>query len=357
MGALQGSVYGLNRRYDVTLCGYYGFGNLGDELLALSLKELICQCGIPEDRIAMFSADPERTSAELGIDCYNRWDLRSLCKGLRRSRSLLFGGGGLFQDTTSTRSCIYYWGIARLALLMGARPWMFGQSVGPLNTSTGKLFAKNAISRCKARGVRDRGSINILQEWGLDSISSPDPVFTLHSRVGPEEETGNKETLLVNVRPWHNDLASELVETISDTWKGQYSRIIFVALSAEDETLAEEFAGSGKLPVEDCSIERVASWEDVKRVWGRAGAAIGMRLHFCILSFIFSVPCVAVPYDPKVSYFANNHGIPCWVPGGAQEPLVQTLEKQSVTIGDEELKLKQSFDKCLKIVLGAVKNG
>lgn len=43
--------------------------------------------------------------------------------------------------------------------------------------------------------------------------------------------------------------------------------------------------------------------------------AVGMRLHFCILSAMAGIPLLAVPYDPKVLGFAEILGVPTWNPG------------------------------------------
>ena len=50
------------REFRVALCGYYGFGNLGDELLAEALIAALERCGIKRGEMAMLSASPDRKS-------------------------------------------------------------------------------------------------------------------------------------------------------------------------------------------------------------------------------------------------------------------------------------------------------
>ncbi|MFZ2812730.1 MAG: polysaccharide pyruvyl transferase CsaB, partial [Thermovirgaceae bacterium] len=103
----------MSRPLDVVLCGYYGFGNLGDELMAESLLGLLKKNGVPGERIAILSA-AQGVAADRGeASRVDRWSPLEVMSALRSSRTLLLGGGGLFQDSTSTRSCAYYWGVAR----------------------------------------------------------------------------------------------------------------------------------------------------------------------------------------------------------------------------------------------------
>ena len=42
-----------------------------------------------------------------------------------------------------------------------------------------------------------------------------------------------------------------------------------------------------------------------------ASAAVGMRLHFAVLSALWGTPLVVLPYDPKVEAFARAVEVPC----------------------------------------------
>ncbi|MFA7220163.1 MAG: polysaccharide pyruvyl transferase CsaB, partial [Synergistaceae bacterium] len=70
----------MNRAYDVLLAGYYGFGNLGDELLAEACVRLLVSNGVPRERIAVLSADTEGTKKSLGVSAFDRWKLSEIHK-------------------------------------------------------------------------------------------------------------------------------------------------------------------------------------------------------------------------------------------------------------------------------------
>ena len=57
----------MTYEFEAVLFGYYGFANLGDELLAQEMLSLYEKNCISRERIAILSADPEKSSADLGI--------------------------------------------------------------------------------------------------------------------------------------------------------------------------------------------------------------------------------------------------------------------------------------------------
>ncbi len=77
----------MTRKYDVLLAGYYGFGNLGDELLAEACVKLLEDNGVSRDRIAVLSADPGKTRESLGTASYDRWKLGEIRRAMKDSNS------------------------------------------------------------------------------------------------------------------------------------------------------------------------------------------------------------------------------------------------------------------------------
>jgi len=296
----------MAREWDVLLFGYYGFGNLGDELLAKVLVEGLEFLGVPRSRMAILSADPERSSLDLGIAAINRWHPLEVFRGLRKSRSLLFGGGGLFQDTTSWRSNLYYWGVVRMARLAGCLPWAFGQSVGPLNGKFSRFFAADAFRFCASRVFRDASSVAFIEDRGMAARCCPDPVLALE----PWEEHFRGEFLLVNVRPWEGDLARKVAEEARKMGEKFGLPLLGVGFAPEDILLFETFEKEGLLRCQ--TLIQVRTLEDAHTLASQACWAFGMRFHFAILCFMMHIPVTCVPYAPKVRAFAEEWGLPLW---------------------------------------------
>lgn len=341
----------MTRPYRVALCGYYGFGNLGDELLAASLVEACVAEGIPRREIALLSASPEVSGRSLAVTAVPRWNLGGAFSLLRMSDTLLLGGGGLFQDTTSVWSCAWYWGIVRLALLAGARPWAVGQSVGPFSTWRGEWFAKNALTACAAVGVRDIRSQDLLAQWNKQSVLTPDPVFSLPF---PEERPDRAVSgpLLVNVRPWPGDLAdrtaveaSRLAERAGVPLKG-------VALAEEDLRLMEDQAERGILSVSEILLLTEKNWrEEEVRTLASAAGAVSMRFHFALLALRAGLPLTLSAYDPKVESLAREWSLPSWN-GEGELPAPVSPERGRAEA--ERERFQRGFASLLKSVLPAV---
>ena len=181
------------RRYKAAILGYYGFGNLGDELLLTACLDMFTRCGVKRDDVVVLSNNPAKNDV-------NRWKFREVLKALRQSESLLIGGGGLFQDKTSVKSCVWYWAIVRLAKFLGCRVWALGQSVGSLKSRLSKMLAGDALRLCEAVHVRDENSRVIAESLGCRNIiKGCDLVLTLKPDADSSRKNGGY--ILVNLRP------------------------------------------------------------------------------------------------------------------------------------------------------------
>jgi polysaccharide pyruvyl transferase CsaB len=292
------------RELDVVLCGYYGFGNLGDELLAKALVELLCLSGVDRDRIGVLSASPDQTAGELGVRSEDRWSPRSVFRFLSSSRTLLLGGGGLFQDVTSLKSPLYYWGVTFMARRAGAVPWAFGQSLGPLSSSLGRRLATRSLGACKVRVLRDAPSVKLAQSMGIGAVMmAPDPVLALRPNVG--ERTG--AFIGVNVRPTRSVSLKKVAYCIRDLVLKEGLPVVGLALAEEDLLALRDLETFG-VRMEDVRLMR--SLRDFEAVAGSLRGTVSMRLHGVVLSVASRIPCVAIPYDPKVEAFAGQFLVP-----------------------------------------------
>lgn len=287
------------KKYKAAILGYYGFGNLGDELLLTACMEMFSRCGVSRDSLVILSNTPEDTSRKFGADSVNRWRFREVVRAFRNSETLLLGGGGLFQDTSSVKSCVWYWGIVRLARLCGCRVWALGQSVGPLGSGVSRMLAGDALSLCRILHVRDEKSYMLAESLGCKNlVKGCDLVMTLKPEAAYSHKYGY---MLVNLRPCKN--LDSFVKIIAPHLKD--SRVVGAALSDEDVDAL------GVLGLSE--IVRVNSFDGANELFSGASYAVGMRLHFGVLARIFGTPLAVMPYDAKVSEFASQSGVPCIV--------------------------------------------
>lgn len=330
--------------FDVLIVGYYGFGNLGDELLAESAVNLLQSAGIPRGRIAVLSAAPELTSKRLGIKAFNRWNITDIYGTLRESRTVLLGGGGLFQDSTSIKSCFYYWGVIAVAKICGTRPWAMGQSIGPLRSVISRWLAKSAFASCAYRGVRNSKSLEQLDAWGLTGELAPDLVMGLDVNNNFEREG----TLLLNLRPGYGAMAENAAREAQRFADENKLRVRGIALAKEDEKLLKDFWLKNILKLDELIL--LETLDDFENAAAGSTFAIGMRLHFLILSMLMGLRCCAVPYDPKVNSLALEYNIPMISKSGSG--IEFSKARCGAGSSGERGKLLEVFSRAISTVLG-----
>ena len=285
----------------IALLGYYGFGNLGDELLLQACIDIIAKQGIKREEVLVLSNNPEETSQVFHVKSINRWKYSEVVKALRETETLILGGGGLFQDVTSLKSCVWYWGIMRLAKLLGIKLLAWGQSIGPLNSKLSRFFAGDALRLCGKIHVRDDKSLKLAGALGCKNVmKGNDLVLTLKPDMSGRAENSQEKFMLVNLRP-----CAKLEDFVKIIKPKIPADAVGAALSPEDEEA---------LKLLDLNeIIRVRNFQEAGALWSKASSAVGMRLHFGVLSRIFRTPLALMPYDVKVSEFAKSSNVPCIV--------------------------------------------
>lgn len=330
----------MTRRWKVLLCGYYGMGNSGDELLAAASLNLLRSCGVSNDLIVMLSGDPESTRQIHHVQAINRWDPRQILETLARSETLLLGGGGIFQDSTSARSPWYYWLIVRAAWMLGCRVWAAGQSVGPLSRKLNRVLTQNAFAACRAVSVRDSYSAQFLRKG---TVLTDDLVLSLQLTASPK----TREYFLVNFRAVDGDQEYRAAAAAQDYASAHGLKMAGVAMDRADAVLMEEMSRRKVIALEELFAPGPV---DLPRVFSRGVSAFGMRLHFGVCCLEAGVPCVLVPYDPKVRAFAERWGAPLWTQGPLEASAGWSHADRLPGI---EKKIERDFTECFQKVMSS----
>jgi len=321
----------------VLLSGYYGFGNLGDEAL-LEVIVARLRARFPLAQLDVLSATPEETSERLGIEATPRWNMRTIAYAIDRADVVLSGGGGLLQSATSLRSLVYYAGILREAARRKRKTMIFAQSIGPLD-ALGKFVVKSFCRRVDRATVRDRRSQELLEELipSMNVERTADPVFLYDHPVEEidlsREGLGEGKYAIVSVRkvPALKEGVAAIARAVDRLYANDI-RVAFLPLGgvvdAEVSTDIIRLCKSAPMLLPECDLSRAAA------ILRGADVVIGMRLHALILAARFSVPFLAIPYDPKVQSLCDDLEYPLdplWVPGKGTpfgdtvDPLVDRL--------------------------------
>lgn len=291
------------------LCGYYGKGNGGDEALLASLLQML------PDRVTpvVLSGNPQQTRERYGVESCDRFSAFDVGKALRTSQAFIWGGGSLMQDATSFISPLYYGGTMALAQQQGLITIAWAQGIGPLQRRSIREITKRALQGCTAVSVRDRASARLVEEWNIEPLLAPDPVWALEDTPVEALENLPSPRIAVTLRS-HPQLTPQrlqvLTEALYELQRATDACILLVPFQFSQDleianAIASQLPGSHKiLMLEDP--------RELKGLYGGVEMAIGMRLHSLIMAAARGCRCSALSYDPKVTQLMDDLGLSGW---------------------------------------------
>ncbi len=310
----------------VTVSGYFGFGNTGDEAL---LRGLIG--GLRRERpgvdIWVLSGNHRATAKTHRVSSAPRFSPISVISCLKRCGLFISGGGTLLQDETSLRSLFYYTSLIYAARVLRTPVMLYANGIGPLHTGIGRCLARGALSSASGVTLRDRASAGtvraITREGTVQWEVTADPAFALED---PESDrvdeilaesgvlySDSNPLAIISMRPWGGDmqlpanLAARAADILSDEG---FSPLLLAMQESRDlplARLASEMSRSKPPVIGTSTVEP----ELVMGMMGRAKMVLGMRLHALIMAAAAGSIPVGVSYDPKIDGFLSDLGAPC----------------------------------------------
>lgn len=353
----------------VVISGYYGFDNLGDEAILEQLCSELRQID-PAIGICVLSQNPPSTSSKYDVDSISRWSVKSIYRALSSADLFISGGGGLFQDTSSIKSVVYYALLFFLARMKRVPIFVYAQGIGPLKSRISRFLTQASMSLAACISVRDKKSKKILADWNIDSHLTADPVWGLRKNdKSCDTKNGAHQELKIG-------LSLRKCEALNDSWleaiiqqlqKSLPKNSVVVPLILQ-ENLDKDVIDSVLKNLEHIKVEQIdLKPNDLPSKWLGSIASldlvIAMRLHALIMALKSSVPSFAIAYDPKVSTVAKDFGQPhvdMLEPGSTNQFESRLLEflnnhkelaKQAEkTAGDKEIEARQNKDLLAKFL-------
>ena len=308
-------------QYHVVMSGYYGFNNTGDEAIMLSMHKNIQQMG-ENYHITVLSNKPEETKEKYGIEAVYRFGLRDVFRAIRGCDVLLSGGGSLLQDSTSTRSLMYYLSITVMAKLMRKKVMLYANGIGPVSGKRNRQLVKQVVNRADLITLREENSYEELLSMGVNPkkcFVTADPVFTMDS-ISEEESRAlltaegvpmDKPIVVVSVRNWKDmDQFIGRFAELCDAIIEKYDRnIVFLGMQMpHDITISEKVRA--KMKQRAYILRNNHSPYEVMGIISQADFILSMRLHTLIFAARQSVPLVGFVYDPKIEYYLEKLDMP-----------------------------------------------
>ncbi|MBE6687985.1 MAG: polysaccharide pyruvyl transferase CsaB [Ruminococcaceae bacterium] len=327
--------------YDCVLLGYYGFGNMGDDALLQSVISNL-RDKLPYLRIAVLSHNVKKMRHKLSalkVDVYNRFNPFCFGKVIKKSDNLIFGGGTLLQDNTSTKSLLYYLFMIKYARNHNSDVILYANGIGPIKKEKNRQRIKKILPYLSLITARDRQSFDYIKELNCDVNMHLTADEALTTSCGEKcdlvrPEIRQKGFICVSVREWKGIKDAEYIkciQAVSEFCLKKNLAILFVVMeSKNDAVLTEKLSRFVKVPVQILHTGEEMSGEQLTSVIAEAKMTVSVRLHSLIFSACANVPMIGLVYDPKVSAFMR---------------LAETPEKYIISIGpDSEIKLTNALE-------------
>ena len=310
----------LKKKYHVLMSGYYGFSNAGDDAILESVKQAVERTS-GEVELTVLSQDPEQTRTKYGLQAVNRFHLGEVISALRKTDLLLFGGGSLLQDVTSTRSLLYYLSVIRTAQMLGKPVMLYANGIGPVNRNSNRSLVKRAVERASVVTLRDFSSADVLRDIGVKHpklIVTADPVFQMEA-VSEEKArqviaaTGlpaGRDFVAVSVREWPNaekfpDQLAQLCDYLRRTYDLE---VLFLLMQPEKDEAVTEYVQS-RMKEPSYILRDYHGPSELMGAMGQAKLCLAMRLHTLIFAARMAVPAMGMVYDPKVESYLKELGL------------------------------------------------
>ena len=320
------------------LLGYYGAGNLGDEMMLYCLHPWLKRQGIEITVLSEFPENVRKTHglpAVLNLPLLGQWSVVPawarggawrVVRTIREHDALIVGGGDLIRDDLGWKQFSYTIEKMLVALLLGKRVYILNGGIGQMQTSYGRAILGWVLRRCRHNIVRDRRSVDVSLELGAagHTTLAPDIVLTLPAMNQElDQETENYDgapyavvclRLLRNSVPLYHlteqrrkNLAAALDTLIHQTgWDIRF--LPFQSNSVEhlcDNDLHEQVAAA----MQQRNRAQVLPWTDelsaVSRTMRGARLVVTMRLHAAVLATALQRPVAMMPCERKVREFAE----------------------------------------------------
>ena len=310
---------------DVTVSGYYGFGNLGDESLLDIITSSLAEA-IPGVRLAALTKYGRADTKRTGLRCVTRLNPFAVGRALSGSSLLLSGGGSLLQDTTSKRSLRYYTSLLRWAKALGTKTAVYANGIGPIRNEKNKKLSAAVVTAADWVSVRDEQSKAELIRLGVPSDKvnvTADPAFL----IDPADETRltkireklglTGSCFFLSIRPLERRSDYDDPAKFTDEERAVVDQIASIAVEisrryhlvpvflpmqpAQDTGISRYAAEAVRQAGTEALVYVPANASDLIGMLSSAAFTIGMRLHAIIFASSAATPVIGLSYDPKVS--------------------------------------------------------
>lgn len=316
------------------LCGYYGIGNFGDEMIAEHLAQsLQRKHGLVTVR-AVCAVAPKAWELH-GIETMEPADHAHVAQAVEGSQVLLITAGLLFDQgirwTPGLASLLGPTaatdlpGLAQICVLAqacGTPAFFYGTGDGPLNVEAGRRCMRTAGLAGARFFTRNARSERLLLECGVPEENVSFAADTLFELEKPDEGPArawairhdadlDARVVVVALRDWPG-LPQDWTAVIArqfDRMAQAGCRFLFMEFDPQDAGVHNEVAERMQRKDAVLRYGAITDYEEALSLLGSAWGGFAMRLHCSLIMACFDKPSVGIGYLPKVEALFAELGL------------------------------------------------
>lgn len=297
----------------VLVIGGYGYRNVGDEAI---LAGLLTTLG--GQRVTVVSRAPAETTAMHGVPAVG---VGEALGALRRHRTLLVGGGGLFgRDMGRMGRLLPAFGL--LARALGLRLVVDGVGVDADMRGPNRALVRALLRAAGSVTVRDEASARVLREWEIEAVVADD----LSARMAPASSRIGRSLLRASGVDERKPVVG-LCLTAVDERIGRAAAAAVTDLAARYPDLQLCFIPMSQHPFVgthndlllarslQAAVPRLRIVEGthhpatILSLFGMLDAVVAMRYHAYLFADRASVPLIPITYADKCASWLAERGM------------------------------------------------
>ena len=309
----------------ISILGYFGMGNYGDELILATLDERL-RAAVEGSSVIAVSENPEHTLIERGIYATTLKDIVAVDHTLAASSAALVVAGLLFDqgirwtagkaETFTSAHVSDIPGITAYVSLAVANdtPAVFhGIGAGPLEVLDGRQLVKLMGKQGALFTPRDNETGDLIRSCGVPADQVIDGADTIFLTAGdaaepPRDGTGRSAqpgSVAIALREYEStpvDFPARMARALDIVAAAHPdARFAFCILDPGDRSLAENVIAAAACK-QQCFIQDYGN--DLLALTAflqSARAGFSMRYHSALVMSAAGIPCVGMDYLPKVA--------------------------------------------------------
>ncbi len=313
----------------ITIHGFYGHGNLGDEAILKALLQEFNKS--PNIKVVVFSSNPKQVSRTHGVrsvQSQGKWSLLRKIWEIKTSNLFILGGGGLIKDHGSDSSSLdKRLRLLRFAKKLNVKTAVCAVGVENIRYDESRKLIRDALDEVYLITVRDRNSKDILVDIGVTNevkVVTDPAVLLANNNASKIKDISMSRRVIICVRHWFDkgfyiekpEVNEHFVRSLSvaadfivEHYMAEIEFIPFRTTSYDDDRIvAKQVVSYMKRKDRTHIHSRAPEVDEYIEMAKQSSLVIGMRLHSLILGTSVGIPVIGLEYMSKVKVYMDRIG-------------------------------------------------